>query len=313
MRLVLLAVALLMDLPVAGGDSAQYTTKLGSAMSKGTLMGVWMNGSYLCVKLGNSNKSITLEAYNELGKLEQQIDLKIPDGETLATAPRRFARGTDGTWAVSGVVFSKDSRSADFLAILSSDGNHQVVVRTSPYLATAVTVADDGAIWTAGSEKPDGLKTPLGYDIIRRFDKGGKFLSSAIARASITSRSDPANIGQLLTSKGRVGWFSRTAGLYIEFSLDGSETARFPITLPDDERPGFPRVATAALCSGGGLWISYTADGKQWAIEGVAVGREGLKKIVMDQPSYMYGCDDKLGLGFQMYGTQSIHWVSPPK
>jgi len=139
-------------------------------MAKGSLMGIWMHGVFLSVRPVEENGLLQLEAYEVSGNLKQQINLKIPDAQIIATGPRRFARDVNGMWAVSGVAYSSDMRSASFLAILAPDGKNQVVIRTSPYVATTVTISTDGTIWTAGSEMLDGQQGDPTSDIVRRFD-----------------------------------------------------------------------------------------------------------------------------------------------
>lgn len=283
-------------------------TPLSAAMSKGVLTGIWMRGHYLCARPLESSEITRMEAYDATGRLEQHVDLRIPGATILATAPRRFARAADGTWAVSGVAYDNDNRSAGFLAILKDDGRKQTLVQTSPYVATAVTIATDGTIWTAGSEDFDRHTVARNYNIIRRFDQNGTSIGEEIPRDSIDSRADPASINQLLASRSVVGWYSRSASIYLEFSLKGRVLTRTPVVLPPDDRPGVPRVATAALCNNGELWVSYWESGKQWLLDPKG---SSARKEIMKEPSYLYGCDEQLGLGFQVYATHSIRWIAP--
>jgi hypothetical protein len=79
----------------------------------------------------------------------------------------------------------------------------------------------------------------IAYHVLRRFDPSGKLLGSTTLNVRGNTSDETS---YLRSSPDRVGWFTR-GGEYIEFSLDGSEMARY----------GGPAGANERHISGGAL------------------------------------------------------------
>ncbi|MBM3775969.1 MAG: hypothetical protein FJW37_12535 [Acidobacteria bacterium] len=166
-----------------------------------------------------------------------------------------FARGGDGSFALSGLAYSNDSKGGAFVAWISPDRQQQRVFRTAPYATRKIAVASDGTIWTIGRELTDGEELNPGHDVVRRFDAEGNLLGSYLPKPSLMrdgSRQHPALLAWLVSARGRVGLHSPLSREYIEFSLDPVVVSRFP-GLPLE--PG-GRLSGLALCDDGGVYAS---------------------------------------------------------
>jgi hypothetical protein len=108
-------------------------------------------------------------------------------------------------------------------------------------------------VWTAGLET--GANEQKDHPIIRRFDKSGKPLPPLLLRSSFkiedTARyGHPVMHSYLVSATDRVGWYSESAGVYIEFAADGSETGRYTAV------KGAPSGNGIAMCSDGSLYVA---------------------------------------------------------
>ena len=133
------------------------------------------------------------------------------------------AASTDGEIAIVASAVTADARGATILARIASDRKRRTVTRTWPYCPMVVTFAPDGTIWTIGHLKDDANTNVLAYNVLRRFDRNGKMLGSTTLRVK---GSRTAETSYLIASRDRVGWFTRERE-YVEFSMDGSEIARY--------------------------------------------------------------------------------------
>ena len=114
-------------------------------------------------------------------------------------------------------------RGTSFVARISSDRKDQIVTRTWPYCPMVVTFAPDGTIWTIGHLKDEANTREVAFHVLRRFDPSGKLLGSTMLHIGGRGTDETS---YLRSSKDRVGWYTRS-GEYIEFSLDGTEMARY--------------------------------------------------------------------------------------
>lgn len=108
-----------------------------------------------------------------------------------------------------------------FIARIAPDRKTQIVTPVWPYCPIAVTFAPDVILFTISYLKDEDNTREIAYSVLRRFDPSGKLFSSVNLR--VRSR---AYGGYLRASRDRVGWFTEK-NEYIEFSLDGSELARY--------------------------------------------------------------------------------------
>jgi len=244
----------------AHAQTVVRTTPLSPPPRGGEPVGIWSCGAFLQVENHDSGTP-TLSVYDQSGAEVQRVAVQIPGARLVTTLDNHFARSADGYLAVTGWAYGLGDRAANFLAVISPDGANQTAVRTDPYAPKALTFASDGSIWTAGLEKnADGIykegifKEPgADYFVIRRFDRSGKLLGSAVPRGLLPEPA-PLEGSRLIASKDRVGWFSPMARRYTEFSLDGKQLGSYShnVSIYD--------VAGIALCDDGGVWLSVKAD-----------------------------------------------------
>lgn len=173
-------------------------------------LAVWSGGALLIVQYRFSDSPV-FSSFDREGKLISQFTFTIPEARVNTVFDRSFARGFDGSVAIVGSAYTADSRGTSYLAWVSPDGMNQNIVRLSPFHAWAVTVAADGAIWVAGDEKKVGQEPDLSQSVIRRYDKTGKLLGSYIpwSNLHVDAQRSPAEESILVSSKERVGWYSR--------------------------------------------------------------------------------------------------------
>jgi len=200
-----------------------------------------------------------LRAFDKDGKQVLDLLITVPDARFIQVID--YARGLDGSLAISGTGYSGDGRAAAFLTRISSDGQQQKMIRTSPYVPYVVAVAADGTIWTAGWEIVDGVLVNPNHDMIRHFDPSGRLLGSFIPRSSLEvygNRLHPAERSHLVVSHDRIGWYSELSRVYIEFSPDGGVIDRYPTATLDVNR----KVSGVGLCDDGSLFVSAISHGK---------------------------------------------------
>jgi hypothetical protein len=178
----------------------------------------------------NGGLLVGYENNDSKGPLIYTIDRDLKRDETLFTLQDgaritlyNIAAAPNGEIAIVGGALTSDTRAATFLARISPDRQRQVVTRTWPYRPAVVTIAQDGTVWTVGNlQNEEGTRDIHGH-FMRRFDPSGKMLGSANVQVNEFHSTDDVTF--LCASLDRVGWF--TGREYIEYSLDGSELARF--------------------------------------------------------------------------------------
>lgn len=140
----------------------------------------------------------------------------------------------EGHIAVVGGAYSNDGKGMTFLARIEAGGERQVVTNTWPYCPVTVSFAPDGTLWTIGHLKDEANTKVTAYHVLRRFDLSGRMVGSTVVAGKVQIL-DATSF--LRMSRDRVGWFTRE-NEYIEFRLDGSESARYagPVAAIDDAR-----------------------------------------------------------------------------
>ena len=208
---------------------------------------VWSGGALLVAQDRFSGAPV-FQVFDREGKQLSQFTFTMSGAGLINIYDHSFARGLDGSLAIIGSAYSGDSRGAAFLAWVSSDGQEQVVVRTSPFIPRALTVASDGTIWVAGKEeKVPGEEPDRSQHVIRHYDKTGKMLGSFISWSSLGIEPHtlhPAENSILISSRDRIGWYSPDAHTYIEFSVRLSIESKPPNTL-STARSGLLSATTA--------------------------------------------------------------------
>ena len=280
--------------------------------------GVW-SGGVLLVARDRLSGAPTFRLFDRDGQQISDFSFAIPDVSRVNAYA--FARGLDGSLAVSGPTYFNDGRSANSLALVSPDGQDQMLVRLSPFLPEAVTVAADGTIWVAGHKsRPFGEPRDYSQHLIRRYDRTGKMLGSFIPWSSLRTglstpdpdlTNSPDMMSILVSSADRVGWYSRHSRTYIEFSLDGAVISW--IKTPDHQAMG--EMLSVALCDDGGVFVAASIlNGPNrtasWGIH--ALDRQRGEWSFIPRPEkwgMLYGCD-----GTRLASTtdfRTISWLEP--
>ncbi len=169
------------------------------------LAGEWSGGA-LTVFTSNQTPAPVILSFDGNGHQLLPVILTIPEGETIDI--HDTARGLDGTLAACGNAYDHTGRGSGFLAIFNPTGDKANIVRLYPYSPSRITIAADGAIWTAGLELTNARdSTPPASGVVRHFDRTGKLIGSLIPRSAFPSHF-MVEYGVLRSAPGRVGWYT---------------------------------------------------------------------------------------------------------
>lgn len=271
---------------------------------------VWNGGALLSLS-NNESAAPVLRLTDKAGNAGEPFSLRLPDARWVHVSSGCFARGADGSLALGGIAASADSRAAEFVAWISPGRQKQTIIRVSPYLTRALTVASDGSIWTAGSESGAGQAPNPDYAVIRRYDPDGRLLGSFLPNSELPARGiwTPAHSSLLASSKDRIGWYSEIANTYIEFANDGTILSRFAAAGSAPKR----HVNGLGACDNGRVFISahYKTDaGQGWMLFELDRSAGTWKTIPRSEPGgYLAGCHDN-ELAVEL-GGYAITWLKP--
>ena len=287
----------------------QGSTEIPFVFHRGTF-GLWSGGALLVVQDRLSGAPV-FRVIERDGREISQFTFAIPEASHINVYA--FARGLDGSLAVGGTAYTNDSRGASFLAWVSPDGQEQTVVRLSPFLADAVTVASDGTIWVAGHETQWTGPRDYSQHLIRRYDRTGKLLGSFIPWSRLRTAPptpSPDTQSVFISLADRIGWYSRHSRTYVEFSLDGA-------VINWIKTPEHPRhvMLSVAPCDDGGLFVGASVNNgpnrtASWGI--YALDRQRGEWSFLPRPEkwgMLYGCD-----GTRLASTtdsRTIAWLEP--
>jgi len=267
---------------------------------------VWSGGALVFVQDRYSAAPI-FRILDRNGTQVSDFRFSIPGAALINIYDNSVARGSDGALAIVGTAYSDDSRGGMFVAWVSPDGQQQTIIRTSPFLPHAVTLASDGTIWVAGQEGRDTTR-PL----IRRYDKTGKLLGSFIpwSRLGTDPHTLPFVLSVLLPLQDGVLWYAPRAHTYFEFSSDGSVIERFK-SAPHPEHD----LTFVAVCGDGGVFAStrITSEGHHqtnWGIFTLDRQRREWSLIPRNERwGRLLGCD---GTGLATTTDhKTISWLEP--
>lgn len=186
----------------------------------------WSGGALVAIEKNPSALPV-IRVFDQEGRQAAEIAVKIPGADWIDV--RSAAQGVRGTIAICGSAKDSEARVAGFLALASADGKIQSLIRTEPYVPTAVTISQDGTIWTKGAEFEPVKRTPAKTDngILRHFDASGTLLAKFLPQSSLSRRELFLGIDQLVSNSSRVGWYmGRGAITYFEVFHDQIE--RYP-------------------------------------------------------------------------------------
>jgi len=192
------------------------------------------DGAYLVGLANNHSNGPVIVTIDRDGKRDETLFTMQDAGHINLTD---MAASSNGEIATIGSALGGGERGTTFLARISSDRKTQVVTRVWPYCAMVVAFAPDGTIWTIGHLKDEENTREVAFHVLRRFDPSGKLLGSTTLNVKGRNTSDETSY--LRSSRDRVGWYTR-GGEYIEFSLNGTEIARYdgPVGLNETDING---------------------------------------------------------------------------
>ncbi len=204
---------------------------------------LWTGNSLISIE-GNLSGSPLVWVFDGEGRQLAQIQVKIPDANYVEV--RGASHGTNQITAICGAANDSEGHRAGFLALASTNGRIESVVRTEPFSPTAVVIAPDGSIWMKGVEylpierKPS--KTRNG--ILRHFDQFGHLMASFLPQAEFTLMELFGGIDQLVANSTRVGWYNG-AGATSYFEVAGDQVERYPALQREAQEsekiPGTPK------------------------------------------------------------------------
>jgi hypothetical protein len=221
----------------------------------------WSGGALLFVEDRVSGAPVVHVIDKENRELSR-FTLAIPEASRIMILDHSIARGSDGLVAIVGLANSTDSRGTRFLALVAPDAAKQTLVQLSPFAAETVTVAADGTIWVAGGVPAErGAKAETDQFLVRRYSPAGQLLSSLVKWSDVSARdrgSSPALYSNLLSSKGRIGWYLPAVQSYMEFSLDGKVMTQ----IKSWSSLGEHAFDSPVLCDDGSVFVAEELPGK---------------------------------------------------
>lgn len=279
-----------------GGHTIEFVEKARieiPALRVTTIPPVWTAHALLLAEYPRSSAPV-FRAFNRAGNLVAEFTLAIPDAALITVSSHRFALGFDGALGVGGSAYASDSAGAAYVAWISADGQQRTVARLAPLaVPDAVTVAGDGTIWVA-SPGPVRREDPReDYPVILRFDRSGTLLGTVLRRSDLKAPSRLLAPCFLVASPDRVGWYSKGARAFLEFSLDGRLLERFD----GADESGGRSVYGAALCADGSTYVGVQVHEPSgatvgWGIYSLDRPRRSWKFSPMPGRGILLGCDE---------------------
>jgi len=270
---------------------------------------VWSGGALVILE-DRFTSNPQIHVVDREGKEISRFLLTMPHGGGFDIADWGIARGHNGLIAVVGTVDFPD-KAGTFLAIVNPGGADQKFVRLSNYLPRSVVVAEDATIWVVGSHMEQNVPVDREQDLIRRYDASGNLLTSFTTWDSMqtTGHNDPAGGSVLLAGKDRVGWYSKHAHTYMEFSLDGAVITRLNSWNSSVPQP----INWPVLCEDGSVFVSEQAQSEHqihWGIFALDRQSKNWDFTPRNELTILYGCE-----GTNLVSTtdlgRSITWLKP--
>jgi hypothetical protein len=168
--------------------------------------------------------------HSRAGVQLMQAQIAVPGA--YREAIRDVSISSTGIVAVAGKAYTNDGAQAWFIAWVDPNGVTQRVVRTSPFSADRICLAQDGSLWAAGVQvTPDFKNEKDEYDVLRHYDSEGRLLQSVLPRSSFTrgvvhNSIAPGEHGYLLATGDHIAYYGPTALEWDEISASGSVLRR---------------------------------------------------------------------------------------
>jgi len=173
----------------------------------------------------------TVYVFDRDGRRLWTSTLQVPNSARVS--PRGLAAWADGTVVVSGGAVSNDGALAGFIAWFGPSGAVQKIVRTSPFVAWLFCPTDEGTLWALGRTLAvPGSKEEPPHDILRQYDRNGRFLRSALPRSTFDGQRHPVPGAFMGAAKGRLGLYVSATHEWIELSAQSGETlgrSKYPL------------------------------------------------------------------------------------
>lgn len=312
--LLLVLLVGLASLEPAGGQEAQTTPFAERArievpaLRAAPVPPVWTADGLLVAQLAPLVAPV-FRAFSRTGDRMAEFTLAIPGASMIILPLKGFALGFDGSLGVAGSLYWTDSTPGAFVAWVSADGEQRAVARLA-VPPDAVTVAADGTIWVS-TPRPREESDPDGdYPVILRFDPSGGPIRTVLRWSDLETSARWLTQCFLVASRNRVGWYSRGARAYLEFSLDGRLLDRFRAA---DESRGHA-VDSVALCADGSLYAGVAVLSGSGLIVGQGIYRldrhERVWRYIPMPPPYMLlGCDGSRLVA--LTGPSTVSWLEP--
>lgn len=237
-----------------GGYPAKFVEKARieiPALQATTIPPVWTAHALLVAEHPRSSGPV-FRAFSRTGDRIAEFTLAIPDAALINVYSHRFALGFDGSLGVGGSAYASDSTGGAFVARISADGQRRTLARLTPLaVPDAVTVAADGSIWVASPGPVEREDPRQDYPVILRVDSSGAPPATVLRRSDLKAPSRLLAPCFLVASPDRIGWYSKAARTYLEFSLDGRLLDRFHGV---DDSAGRD-IYGAALCADGSAYV----------------------------------------------------------
>ena len=175
---------------------------------------IWSGGAVVAIEANRSALPV-VRLFDAAGQQIAVVSVRLPGADWVSVS--RAAHGVGGLIPICGSAKDSEAHVAGFLALAAADGKIATLVRTEPYVATAVSVAPDGTIWTKGAEFVPIKRTPSKTErgILRHFDSSGKLLAEFLPQSGLSRRELFLGVDQLTSTSTRVGWYLNNAQAHL--------------------------------------------------------------------------------------------------
>jgi hypothetical protein len=184
----------------------------------------WENGFLIAYQTVREPSAIFL--FNRSGQLALQTKIEIPNyGEVKIFD---VAASTDGRLAISAGTSGEGA----FLAWLNPSGTIEHILKDKAFPVARLSFAPDGTLWAMGHHLDHSIHRPEDmpdYATLRHYSRDGQLLHSLLPRNSFARRTfeEPDALAKLISSRDRIGIYSRASNEWIEVSLTGEVIGRW--------------------------------------------------------------------------------------
>jgi hypothetical protein len=179
------------------------------------------------------DRADNLVLYRRDGRIAASVRIWFPDAYRVQIRDASASR--TGRAAVVGITYNNAGVVVGFLALISSTGLVESVVRTAPFEGRAIAFGPDDTVWSFGYQLGSGrmLKTAPDHSMIQRYGAGGKLIAEALPYSMWRECGQHPSSGkpQLAVFSDRVNVVSGACREWIELSPAGELMARRPLPM----------------------------------------------------------------------------------